>query len=420
MILMIQAGTKSHIARKGWEGDISSLMLFSNLLPTDHITKINVTDADKLMTYRGNVPKKDWNDWRWQEKNAIHSLEELKVILDLPHDFLLQEIVGKLPDKDFFMKITPHYMNQLLKLKSESGLPRIVPLLRTLLPVAEEDKDSFDVVDGMGEEGTGEHKLISNLYEDRGLLFVTNRCPVHCRYCFRRRKINDDEHVVRRAEIFEAINRIKANPNIRDVIISGGDPLTLADSVLDEILDSLYKINHVAIVRIDTKFATALPQRFTEDLLIVLQKRKPLYMTLHFVHPDEISSETEGVCNKLADSGIVLGSYIPLLKGINDDREILKSLFLKLAQMRVRPYYLVQNVTNKWNRHFQVPIEEGLKIIDGLHGEISGVALPTYVVYLPEAGGKVPLQPNYITKRTKEGYIIRNFQNREILYRDPL
>lgn len=410
----------SYIVRDTGECQIPSPILFSNLLTSNNATNEDEREADKLMTYKGNVSENDWKNWKWQEKNAVHSLKELKDILDLPDDFLLQEIVGKLPDKDFFMKITPHYVNHLWKLKSESGLPRIVPLLRTLLPVAEEDKDSFDVVDGMGEEGTGEHKLISNLYEDRGLLFVTNRCPVHCRYCFRRRKINDDEHVVRRAEIFEAIARIRANSNIRDVIISGGDPLTLADSVLDEILDSLYKINHVAIVRIDTKFATALPQRFTEDLLIVLRRRKPLYMTFHFVHPDEISPETEDLCGRLADSGIVLGSYIPLLRGINDDREILKSLFLKLARMRVRPYYLVQNVTNKWNRHFQVPIEKGLQLIDGLHGEISGVALPTYVVYLPEAGGKVPLQPNYICKRTSEGYIIRNFQNREILYRDPL
>lgn len=373
----------------------------------------------RVITYKGLVSKEEWTDWRWQERNAIHSLDELRTTLGLSDEYL-RETLGKEPDKHFYMKITPHYLNLLWRLKSDSGLPKIRPLLRTLLPIAAEDRDSFEMIDGMGEEGTGDHKLISNLYEDRGLLFVTNRCPVHCRYCFRRRKINDDEHVVRRTEIFEAIERIKANPNIRDVIISGGDPLSLADEVLDDILDAIYRIDHVSIVRIDTKFATALPQRFTDNLLALLRKRKPLYMTLHFVHPEEISAETEDVCNRLADSGIVLGSYIPLLKGINNDRELLKELFLRLAELRVRPYYLVQNVTNRWNRHFQVPLEEGLKIIDGLHGEISGVALPTYVVYLPEAGGKVPLQPNYILKRTNEGYLIRNFQGRVILYKDPL
>ena len=370
-----------------------------------------------VQTFRGEVPYEEWNDWHWQQRNIVSNLNDLKSYLNLSDEFL-HESLGKQPDKDFFMKITPHFLEHIRHLREQFGLQKIRPLLSTLLPVTTEDETAIEQIDGMGEDGTGAHQLISNLYEDRGLLFITNRCPVHCRYCFRRRKINDEEHKVVKDEVYEAIEKIKQNEKIRDVVISGGDPLSVADERLDTILEMIYKIDHVKIVRIDTKFPSVLPQRFTTNLINVLRKYKPLYMTFHFVHPDEISPETEGICNRLADSGIVLGSYIPLLKGINNNRETLKKLFLKLTQMRVRPYYLVQNVTNKWNKHFQVPIEDGLKLIDGLHGEISGLALPSYVVYLPEAGGKVPLQNKYIVKPTSEGWIIRNFQGREILYRE--
>lgn len=374
---------------------------------------------NNVETFKGKVSYADWNDWHWQQRNIISNLNELQTYLKLPNE-LIREALGKQIDTDFFMKITPHFLEHLRYLKGRYGVQRIKPLLATLLPVISEDEAIIEQVDGMGEDGTGPHQLISNLYEDRGLLFITNRCPVHCRYCFRHRKINDDEHIVSKDDAFEAIEKIKENDRIRDVVISGGDPLMVSNEHLDKILELVYSINHVKIVRIDTKFPTVLPQRFDEELLYVLRKRKPLYMTLHFTHPDEISEETELVCNRLADSGIVLGSYIPLLKNVNDNRETLKKLFLKLAELRVRPYYLVQNVTNKWNEHFQVPIEVGLKLMEGLHGEISGVALPSYVVYLPEAGGKVPLQTNYIVERTKEGYLLRNFQNRIILYREPL
>lgn len=364
---------------------------------------------------RKTFQRSDWNDWHWQERNCITSLGDLTSALALSQDFLRQAM-GSNVDRDFHLKVTPHFVEHLRDLKQSLGEESIRPLLRTLLPTANEDRNSFTQIDGMGEDRTGEHKLISSLYADRGLLFITNRCPVHCRYCFRRRKINDTEHTVSNDEVFEAIDRIRNDKSIRDVILSGGDPLSVSDNRLDQILDAIYSIDHVSIVRIDTKFATVLPQRFSASLLSVLSKRKPLYMNLHFTHASEISRETRQVCNKLADAGIVLGAYIPLLKGVNDDRDVLKELCFDLVKIRVRPYYLVQNVTNKWNRHFQVPIERGLELIDGLQGELSGVALPTYIVYLPNAGGKVPLQPNYLVSRTDQGYVFRNFQNKPILY----
>jgi lysine 2,3-aminomutase len=379
----------------------------------------SIQQEDNVQTFKGEIPRAEWNDWHWQQRNFISNLDDLRSYLNLSEEFV-HETLGKQPDKDFFMKITPHFIEHLRHLRTQYGLQKIRPLLATLLPVAAEDGTVSTQLDGMGEDGTGAHQLISNLYEDRGLLFITNHCPVHCRYCFRRRKINDEGHKVLKDDVYAAIDKIKLNKQIRDVVISGGDPLSLSDERLDTILEMIYKIDHVQIVRIDTKFPSVLPQRFTANLLHILSKRKPLYMTFHFVHPDEISPETEDVCNRLADSGIILSSYIPLLKGINNNRETLKELFLKLVEMRVRPYYLVQNVTNKWNKHFQVPIEEGLKLIDGLHGEISGLALPSYVVYLPEAGGKVPLQNDYLVKQTSEGWIIRNFQGREILYREQI
>ena len=388
-------------------------------VPSRSLTVINEAAILNGAPYRSHVSDRDWNDWHWQERAAIRSLSGLKSALGIS-DSLLREALGTEPDPYFDIKITPHFLDHIWNVKNKSGEHHIKPLLRTLLPTAAEYENSYVQTDGMGEDGTGEHRLISSLYEDRGLLFITNHCPVHCRYCFRRRKIDDREHVVPTDDVFEAIDRIRRNPNVRDVIISGGDPLSVSDNRIDEILQALYEIKHVGIVRIDTKFPTVLPQRFTTNLLSVLKERKPLYMNFHFTHPDEISPETMEVCNNLADSGIVLGAYIPLLKGVNDAREILKELFFSLAKLRVKPYYLVQNVTNKWNRHFQVPIQKGLDLIDGLQGEISGVALPTYIVYLPNAGGKVPLQPNYLVRRTEQGYIFRNFENRELLYREPL
>ena len=367
---------------------------------------------------RKTFRRSDWNDWHWQERNCIASLGDLTTALALSEDFLEQE-TGANIDRDFHLKITPHFVEHLRDLKRSSGEESIRPLLRTLLPTATEDRNSFTQIDGMGEDRTGEHKLISSLYADRGLLFIANRCPVHCRYCFRRRKINDTEHTVSNDEVFEAIGRIRNDKSIRDVILSGGDPLSVSDNRLDQILDAVFSIDHVSIVRIDTKFATVLPQRFTASLFSVLSRRKPLYMNLHFTHASEISRETRRVCNKLADAGVVLGAYIPLLKGVNDERETLKELFFELTKIRVRPYYLVQNVTNKWNRHFQVSIERGLSLINGLQGEISGIALPTYIVYLPEAGGKVALQNNPIMRQTDNGYYIRNYEGREIFYWDP-
>jgi lysine 2,3-aminomutase len=391
----------------------------------NHPQVLPVNGRNQLMepTFRpeienGKTQEKHWENWRWQLRNCIHSVKDLTELLNLSDGFL-EKTMDKYIDPYFYMKVTPHFAVHLKNIKEQLGVEQIIPLLRTMLPAAIEFENSFETIDGMGEDSTGEHKLISTLYKERALLFVTNRCPVHCRYCFRRRKINDEENIVSKSELFKAIDKIGQNPEIKDVILSGGDPLTVSEDTLNEILEKLNRIPHVEIVRIDTKFATVLPQRFTSSLIEILRKRTPLYMTLHFAHPLEISPATVDACNNLADNGIVLGSYIPLLKGINDDRKTLKELFRKLVKMRVRPYYLVQNVTNKWNRQFQVPIEKGLEIMDGLHGEISGLALPTYIVYLPDAGGKVPLQRNYIKNRVQNGWYIENFQGRKIFYWDP-
>ncbi len=374
-----------------------------------------------------DIHEEEWDDWHWQLRHSIKSLEELGRILDLPLEMKeeIEEVTQYFP-----LSLTPYYLMVVKDAIDNKGLEATLPLIRTILPTIEEIKLSkVPLEDGIGEEGTSPFSYISRFYPDRALIFVTSMCPSYCRYCFRRRKVGEKEIVFDKRAVKNAIEYIKSSPSrehkavkdplIRDVILSGGDPLTIGDKNLEWILKQLREISHVRIIRIDTKAPVVLPQRITADFVRLLREYGVHYMMINFVHPYEITEEVEVACGKLADAGIVLGSHTPLLRSVNDSSEVIKELMLKLTEMRVRPYYLIQFIPTKWTEHFRVSISEGIKIMEDLWGYISGIANPVYIVYLPRGAGKVPVYPNYVLSRVKEGYIFRNFENEEVLYYAP-
>lgn len=383
-------------------------------------------DFKKVALWK-DISEKEWNDWHWQLKNSIKSIKELKEILGLPLEISeeIEKVINYFP-----MSITPYYLMVLRNVIENKGIDASLPLMRTVLPSIEELKNVKEFIDGVGEEGTTPFSCVSRFYPDRALIFVTSMCPCYCRYCFRRRKVGGKEKIFSKDDLQKAIEYIKKSPPregkgkedplIRDVILSGGDPLILDDGNLEWIFSQIREIPHVKILRIDTKVPVTLPQRITDDLVQLLKKYKVYYMIINFVHPYEITDEVSKVCEKLADAGIQLASHTPLLKGVNDSSDVIKELMLNLVEIRVRPYYLIQFIPTKWTEHFRTSITKGIKIIEDIWGYISGIANPVYIVYLPHGKGKVPVYPNYIISRVKEGYIFRNFENEEVLYYSPL
>lgn len=363
----------------------------------------------------------NWADWRWQLNHSVTDAENICQALSLPRP---EGDVRRVVD-EFVVTVTPYYLNVLCRSEAAYGRSQVERVAKTFLPSELEIAPrGYLEVDGMGEEGTHPRRAVSMLYPDRALLFVANVCPIYCRYCFRKRKVG---HVgvpgVPAPEVEAAIEDIARLPSVRDVIISGGDPLMLSDERLVRIVDRVAAIEHVGVIRIDTKFLAVLPQRFTRDLvdrLVSACRDKVLHLTFHFVHPMEVVEEVREVGWQLAARGILMNAYIPLLRDVNDDRETLKALFWALARAKIRPYYLVQNVTNKWNLHFQVPVKRGLEIVDRLTGEVSGIALPQYIAYLPRAGGKAVLSRSSIRDRTDRGWVVANHRDDEFLYYDPI
>jgi lysine 2,3-aminomutase len=327
-------------------------------------------------------------------------------------------------NKDFGMKLTPHAVLNIYRASKleDSG---VKALLATFVPSSKEMMHTENNIDAIGEEleCSKPAPLLTDFYKTRVLLFATNMCPSYCRFCFRRRKVGN--HVVRTVEktmdikaLNKAIDYIKKNRSIREVIISGGDPLTLSDESLLSLLKKLKAITHVKILRINTKTLTVLPQRITKGLVNILRKYQPINIVGNFLHPAELTPETQRAVSLLNNSGILVFSQTALLRGINDSPEIICKLMWSLYINRIIPYYLIQFIPTKWTEHFRVPIRKGLEIMEYLHGRLSGIANPTYIVYLPDGAGKVPILPNYLIKKTDEGYYFRNWEGKRVLYEE--
>lgn len=350
----------------------------------------------------------EWNDWHWQLRNSYTAFNQLSGFLQLSDN----EVKPSNGTRQLPLRITPYYAGLLSTNNPEQALRK------TMVPVLDEFIISpVEKADPLSEKS---HSPVANLvhrYPDRVLFLVTGFCAAYCRYCTRSHLVSKKEKChSSRAEWDKALDYIRAHNEIRDVLISGGDPLTLPDWRLEYLLSNLRAIPHVEIIRIGTKVPVVLPQRITRGLASMLRRYHPLFISIHFTHPDEVTPETEFACNRLADAGIPLGSQTVLLQAINDDVEIFKKLTHLLLKMRVRPYYLYQCDPIPGSAHFRTPVSKGLEIIRGLRGFTSGYAIPHFVIDAPDGGGKIPLLPDYVIEKGKEGYLLVNYENRTFFY----
>jgi lysine 2,3-aminomutase len=355
----------------------------------------------------------EWNDWRWQARRRIRTLAELErlfVLSDDERDAVVRH-QGSLP-----LGITPYYASLM------SRDDALEPLRRTHIPVGTEYlKAPGEADDPLGEDGHTAVPGLVHRYPDRVLFLATGFCSTYCRYCTRSRMVGEPggDYSFSRPQWEEALDYIAAHPEIRDVLISGGDPLTLSDERLDYLLGRLRAIRHVEFLRIGTKVPVVLPMRVTRSLTRILKKHHPLWTSLHFTHPAELTPEVTEATARLADAGIPLGSQTVLLKDINDTVDTLKTLYHGLLMRRVRPYYLYQCDPISGSSHFRTSVDKGLEIMQGLRGHTTGYAVPTYVIDAPGGGGKIPLLPDYVQGRDCDDLILRNFEGKIYRYTDP-
>jgi len=352
----------------------------------------------------------EWNHWRWQLANRIKNISQLERVIRLSDDER-NGIGGN--GNSLPLAITPYYASLM-----EEDNP-LQPLRRTVVPAnAEHVYSQGEAEDPLAEDHDSPVQGIVHRYPDRVLFLVTDFCSTYCRYCTRSRMVGHNK-AFKREQWQQGIDYIKATPVVRDVLLSGGDPLTLPDERLEWLLAQLRRIPHVELLRIGSKVPVVLPQRITPALTRMLKRYHPLWMSIHFTHPDELTPESSQACERLADAGIPLGSQTVLLAGINDDVETMKRLVHGLLKIRVKPYYLYQCDPILGSAHFRTPVEKGLEIIQGLRGHTSGYAVPTYAIDAPGGGGKIPLLPNYLVGREGDCLVLKNYEGRIFRYPDP-
>ncbi|MBI5589232.1 MAG: KamA family radical SAM protein [Deltaproteobacteria bacterium] len=364
-----------------------------------------------LKHFYPNVTLAEWNDWHWQLKNCITDVQALSRVITLsPAECSKPDIhPHNLP-----LRITPYYAS-LLDRENPAH-----PLRRSVVPT--QDEFVFSPGESRDPLCEDDHSPVPGLvhrYPDRALFLVTGTCSTFCRYCTRSRMVGKRDNVSYNPSRWSAaIDYIQAHPEVRDVLVSGGDPLTLSDDALESIVQRLRRIRHVEMIRIGTKMPVALPQRITSSLVSMLKKYHPLWMSIHVTHPEELTPECEAACARLADAGIPLGSQTVLLKGVNDSISPLKNLMHGLIKFRVKPYYLYQCDPIPGSSHFRTPVSKGLEMIQGLRGHTSGYAVPTFAIDAPGGGGKIPLLPEYVIGRDENGIILRNYEGKIFHYPD--
>jgi lysine 2,3-aminomutase len=361
---------------------------------------ISLTDRDE-----------SWDDWKWQFRHRITTVEELSHYIPLSDT---EKTKLKLVTLKFPLSITPYYLSLIDPFDPND------PIKKQAIPSFEEI-----ALSDIGEEDPlGEHKDstvpgLVHRYPDRVLIVLTNLCPMLCRHCTRKREWRHGVWV-RTAEQIEAmLDYIRRHKEVRDVILSGGDPLTLSTQHLEKVISKLRQINHVEIIRIGSRFPVTLPQRIDRELCDMLSEYGPIWLNTHFNHYREITPESAAACDRLVRSGVPVNNQSVLLRGVNDSVEIQRKLCQGLLKIKVRPYYLYQCDEVQGTEHLRTPVETGLQIIEGLRGHTSGLAVPAFVIDLPEGGGKVPLQPSYILKRNKDELILRNYEGGVFRYRNP-
>jgi lysine 2,3-aminomutase len=354
-----------------------------------------------------------WNDWKWQLRMRIRDAAMLARVLHLTDDEhnTVNQLGGQLP-----VGITPYYASLLDPDGPLQGLRK------TLVPTSHEfNHVPAEAEDPLAEDDDSPVPGLVHRYPDRVLFLVTSFCAVYCRYCTRSRLVGKTgEYHFNQKQFQAAIDYIAAHDEIRDVLISGGDPLTMGDDKIEWLLSRLRAIPHVEFIRIGSKVPAVLPQRITPQFCEMLKKYHPFWMSVHFMHPDEVTPEVAQACGRFADAGVPLGSQTVLNAGVNDDVETMKRLMHGLLKIRVRPYYIYQCDPIPGSSHFRTPIEKGLEIIEGLRGHTTGYAVPQFVIDGPGGGGKIPLQPNYLIGRDGDDVLLRNYEGKIFRYPDPV
>jgi lysine 2,3-aminomutase len=352
-----------------------------------------------------------WSDWRWQIQHRIRDLDTVRKMIRLTTE---EEKALELAGKMLPMGVTPHYMGLVSPTDPDQAIRRSV-----IPTVYEMRRCPGEADDPLGEEHQSPVPGLVHRYPDRVLFLATDFCSTYCRYCTRSRVVGHGAITPNTRRLQLMFDYIRKTPQIRDVLISGGDPLTLSDDRLEYILSNLRAIPHVEIIRLGTKVPAVLPQRITPQLVRMLRKYHPLWMSLHFTHPDECCFETAKACGMLADAGIPLGSQTVLLKGINDSADVMLSLVHELMKMRVKPYYLYQCDPISGSEHFRTPVDKGVEIIRHMRGFTSGYAIPTYVIDAPGGGGKIPISPDYVQGKDEKGnLLLKNYEGKPYQYPD--
>lgn len=359
------------------------------------------------------VTDAQWNDWKWQLRSRLKDLPTLERAFSLSDDerATVMNLGGQLP-----VGITPYYASLI-----DPDDP-MDPIRRTMVPVHDETvMGPGEDADPLAEDADMPVPGLVHRYPDRVLFLVTSFCATYCRYCTRSRLVGKTGEYHFNTKQFErALAYLEATPEVRDVLISGGDPLTMHDDKLDWLLTRLRAIDHIEFVRIGSKVPCVLPQRITPNLCEMLRKHHPLWMSIHFMHPRECTPEVSQATARLADAGLPLGSQTVLTRDVNDDVDTMKALMHGLLKMRVRPYYIYQCDPIPGSSHFRTPVETGLKIIEGLRGHTTGYAVPQYVIDAPGGGGKIPLLPEYVVGRDGDNLVLRNYKGQTFRYPDPI
>jgi lysine 2,3-aminomutase len=352
-----------------------------------------------------------WNDWHWQQRERVTRLQQLEQVIRVTDD---ERRAAVETEAEFQMGITPYYAALM-----DPDDPSCPIRLQSVPKMEETFVSAEDLEDPLAEERDMPTPGITHRYPDRVLFYTTHNCPVYCRHCTRKRKVADPTTAAAKKQIEDSLAYIEKHAEVRDVVISGGDPLSLSDERLDYILGRLRAIPHVEIFRLGTRNLVTLPQRVTDDFVHMLREHHPVYVNTHFNHPKECTAEAFEAARRIADAGCPIGNQMVLLKGVNDDPALVKELNHKLLLMRIRPYYIYQCDLAKGISHFRTPVEAGIRIIENLRGHTSGLAVPQLVIDAPHGGGKIPVNPNYVVRRDGKRWVLRNYAGNEYEYLEP-
>lgn len=376
--------------------------------------RLNEQEKQIFEAIDDDVAASKWQDWRWQIKHCVHDLESFENLLEVTLDAEQHEAFQK-TIKKFPMSVTPYY----LSLIDPENIEYDPIFMQSFPSQLELNVEKCEMGDPLHEDADSPVPGITHRYPDRVLFLVSNMCSMYCRHCTRKRRVGDHDSIPGREEIEEGLDYIRNTPQVRDVLLSGGDPLLLSNKHLDWILTRLDEIEHVEVVRIGSRTPVVLPQRITPELVEMLARHQPIWFNTHFNHPREITNTSRRALARLADAGIPLGNQSVLLAGVNDCPRIMRALVHKLVKNRVRPYYLYQCDLSEGLSHFRTPVGKGIEILESLIGHTSGFCVPRYVIDAPGGGGKIPVMPNYLISWSTNKVVLRNFEGVITTYKEP-